>query len=100
VSIFRERNMPVAEERSIAALIGIHGRHPVSADGVTWYSPRDRRFLKPKHHIHSALENSLIVRTIQYIEDRTECFDDYVPCRLKNHKLKHVKRWLQFFQIS
>ena len=29
MSIFRERNMPVAEERSIAALLGIHGRHPV-----------------------------------------------------------------------
>jgi putative transposase len=100
VSIFRERNMLVAEERSIGALVGIHGRHPVSADGVTWYPPRDCRFLKPKHHIHSALENSLIGRTIQYIEDRTESFDDYFPCRLKNHKLKHVKRWLQFFQVS
>jgi putative transposase len=97
VSIFKERNMPVAEERSIGALLGIHGRHPIFADGVTWHSPWDCRFLKLKHQIHSVLENSLIERTIQYIEERIECLNDYFPYRLKNHKLKHVKRWLQFF---
>jgi hypothetical protein len=31
-----------------------------------------------------------IERTMQYIKDRTECFDDYFPCRKKNCKLKYV----------
>jgi hypothetical protein len=30
-------------------------------------------------------------RTMQYIKDRTESFDDYFPCKLKNCKLKHVQ---------
>ncbi|MGD9674234.1 MAG: hypothetical protein AB7U98_12240 [Candidatus Nitrosocosmicus sp.] len=45
------------------------------------------------HHIPSPLEKRLIERTLQYIKDRTECFDDYFPCRLKNRKLKHVRYW-------
>ena len=36
-------------------------------------------------------------RKIQYIKDRTECFDDYFPCKLKNCKLKHVRNWLNLF---
>ncbi len=38
-----------------------------------------------------------IERTIQYIKDRTECFDDYFPCRKKKCKLEHVKNWLDLF---
>ena len=36
-------------------------------------------------------------RTMQYIKDRTERFDDYFPCRKKNCKLKHVKQWMNLF---
>ncbi len=52
---------------------------------------------KLDHHVHSSLEKSLIERTMQYIKDRTESFDDYFPCKLKNCKLKHVRNWLQLF---
>ena len=34
---------------------------------------------------------------MQYIKDRTECFDDYVTCRKKKCKLKHVKQWFNLF---
>ncbi|MDR4492327.1 MAG: hypothetical protein R2685_15745 [Candidatus Nitrosocosmicus sp.] len=34
---------------------------------------------------------------MQYIKDRTESFDDYFPCRLKNCKLKYVQNWLNLF---
>jgi putative transposase len=35
---------------------------------------------------------------MQYIKDRTECFDDdYFPCRKKNCKLLHVWNWLKLF---
>jgi putative transposase len=95
LSISKERNMFVAE-RFIADLVKDHGKHSVSTDGGTWY-PQACMFLKLKHHIHSTLEKSLIERTMQYIKDRTENFDDYFPCRIKNCKLKHVRNWLRLF---
>jgi putative transposase len=36
ISITKERNMLLAE-RFISSLVGIHGQHPVSTDGGTWY---------------------------------------------------------------
>ena len=83
-------------ERFIGGLVKFNKKHPVSTDGGTWY-PQACRFLKLKHHIHSSFEKSLIERTMQYIKDRTESFDDYFPCRLKNCKLNHVRNWLNLF---
>ncbi|MDF0682344.1 MAG: DDE-type integrase/transposase/recombinase [Candidatus Nitrosocosmicus sp.] len=94
-NITKERNMLVAE-RFMSDLVKIHGKRPVSTDGGTWY-PMACQFLKLKHHIHSSYEKSLIERKMQYIKDRTECFDDYFPCRKKNCKLKHVRNWLNLF---
>ena len=90
-----ERNMLIAE-RFLSGLVRVHGNHPVSTDGGTWY-PMACKFLKLKHHLHSSLEKSLVERTMQYIKDRTECFDDYFPCRKENCKLKHVQNWLNLF---
>ena len=95
LSISKERNMFVAE-RFMSDLIKGYGRHPVSTDGGTC-NRMACKFLKLKHHIHSHLEKSLIERTIQYIKDRTESFDDYFPCRIKKCKLKHVRNWLNLF---
>ncbi len=95
VTVTKERNMLIAE-RFISTIVKTHGKHPVSTDGGTWY-PQACIFLNLDHHIHSPLEKSLIERTIQYIKDRTESFDDYFPCRLKNCKLKHVRNWLNLF---
>ncbi|MGD9535436.1 MAG: hypothetical protein AB7V56_16900, partial [Candidatus Nitrosocosmicus sp.] len=80
----------------ISGLVKIHGIHPVSTDGGTWY-PMACRFLNLDHHIHSSLEKSLIERKMQYIKDGTESFDDYFTCRIKNWKLKHVRNWLRLF---
>jgi subtilisin family serine protease len=41
----------------------------------TWY-PQACGFLKVDHRIHSPFEKSIIERTMQYIKDRTECFDN------------------------
>ena len=95
LNISKERNMFVAE-RFISDLIKGYGKHPISTDGGTWY-PMACKFLKLKHHIHSPFEKSIIERTMQYIKDRTESFDDYFPCKLKHCKLKHVQHWLRFF---
>jgi len=90
-----DRTMLVAE-RFISSLINRYGKHPISTDGGTWY-PQACRFLKVNHRIHSTLEKSLIERTMQYIKDRTEGFDDYFPCKKKKCKLNHVKQWLNLF---
>lgn len=95
LSISKERNTFVAEMR-LSDLVKVDGKHPVSTDGGTWY-PMACRFLKLDHHIHSSIEKSLIERTMQYIKDRTECFDDYFPCQKENCKLKHVLNWLNLF---
>ncbi len=94
LNISKERNMFVAEP-FIAALVKNHGKHPISTDGGTWY-PQACRFLRIKHH-HSPFEKSIIERTIQYIQDRTEGFDDYFPCKRKKCKLKHVINWFNLF---
>ena len=55
-------------------------------------------FLKITRHLHSAYEKSIIIeRTIQYIKDRTECFDEYFPCQKDNCTLEHVRNWLKLF---
>ena len=96
ITVSKERNMFVAE-RFIAGLAKAHGKHPVSTDGGTWY-PQACRFLKLGHHIHSPYEKSIIERTMQYIKDRTECFDDCFPCgRRKGCDFPHIKNWLSLF---
>ena len=94
-TISKERSMFVAE-RFLSSIIRDYGKHVVSTDGGTWY-PQACEFLKMEHHIHSSMEKSLIERKMQYIKDRTEGFDDYFPCRIKNCKLNHVKNWLNLF---
>jgi putative transposase len=96
IDISFERSMLVAE-RFIASLTDEFGRHPASTDGDrTWY-PQACRFLKPKHHIHSPFEKSIVERKMQHIKDRTECFDDCFPCRRAKCNLHHFKNWLNLF---
>ncbi len=75
-------------ERFISGVVKIHGKHPVPTDGGTWH-PQACKFPRLKHNLHSLHEKSLIERTMQYIKDRTEGFDDYFPCRTINLRLKH-----------
>ena len=94
--ISKKRNISIAK-RFLSYVVNKYGKHQVSSDGGTWY-PQACRFLKLNHHLHSAYEKSIIERTMQYVKDRTESFDDYFPCRKKNKcKLKHVKQWLKLF---
>jgi putative transposase len=95
LTISKERNMFVAE-RFLSDIVRDYGKQPVSTDGGTWY-PMACRFLGLEHHLHSSIEKSLIERTMQYVKDRTECFDDCFPCRMKNCKMKHVRNWLNLF---
>ncbi len=90
-----ERNMFVAE-KFLHSLIKEYGKHQISTDGGTWY-PYVCKLMNIKHHLHSSYEKSIIERTIQYVKDRTECFDDYFPCTKSKCKLNHVKNWFNVF---
>ena len=79
ISISIERTMLVAE-RFIQKLATEYGKHPVRTDGGTWY-PQACKFLRLDPSSAFLFEKSIIERTIQYIKDRTESFDDYFPCR-------------------
>ena len=70
-------------ERFIGGLAKINGKHPVSTNDGSWY-PQACRFYGLEHHNHSSYEKIIIERTMRYIKDRTESFDDYFSCRLKN----------------
>jgi putative transposase len=98
INISKERNMFVTE-RFLSNVIKEYGKHPVSTDGGTWY-PQACRFLKLVHHLYSFVykdEKSIIERTMQYIKDRTEYFDDYFPCKKNKCKLNHIKKWFKLF---
>ena len=95
IRISFERTILVAE-KFIKDLIKKYGKHPLSTDGGTWYS-QACRFVKMKYHLHSSYEKSFIERTIQYIKDRTECFDDYFPCKKEKCKLQHISNWFNLF---
>ena len=82
--------------RFLSTVVDKYGIHQVSTDGGTLY-PGACKFLNLHHHIHSDFEKSIIERTMQYIKDRTESFDDYFPCKKNKCKLKHVKQWLKLF---
>jgi putative transposase len=54
--------------------------------------------LRLKYRIHSTYEKSMVERTIEYLKDRIECFDDYYPCmRTGICNLRHVYKWLILF---
>ena len=92
--------MFVAIERFLSEVVKRYGLHSVSSSdggGGTWYPPQAYRFIKLVHHIHSSFEKSIIERTIQYVKDRMEDFDDYFPCKKNKCKLNHIKQWLKLF---
>ena len=99
VYISRHRNMIVAEV-FLNSLIKIYGKYTVYSDGGTWY-PEACISLGLKHRLHTSYEKSIVERTIEYLKDRTEAFDDYFPCiggrtnGLCN--LQHVYKWLILF---
>jgi putative transposase len=98
VYISRHRNMLVAES-FLRSLVKSYGKHSVYSDGGSWY-PKACSSLGLKHRLHSSFEKSIIERSIQYFKDRTECFDDYYPCRYMDCcELSHVYKWTRLFMF-
>jgi putative transposase len=99
VYISRHRNNMIVAESFLRSLIKIYGKHIVYSDGGTWY-PEACVSLGLEHRLHSPYEKSIVVeRTIEYLKDRTEAFDDYYyPCKRNGLcNLQHVHKWLILF---
>jgi hypothetical protein len=50
----------------------------IYSDGRSWY-PEACSYIGRKHLLPSPLEKSIAERSIEYLKDRTEKFDDYYP---------------------
>jgi putative transposase len=62
-----------------------------------WY-PEAYNSLGLTHILHSPFEKGIIERAMEYVKDRTECFDDYYPCLRKGDcTLSHVYQWIILF---
>ena len=92
--IYQKKQTMFVAERFLSQVVNKYGLHSVSFSWWYWY-PQACRFLKINHHIHSSFEKSLIERTMQYVKDRIEIFDDYFPCRKNKYKLHYNKQWLK-----
>ena len=93
----------IVTESFMRSLIKIYGKHLfIVMVGGTWYSEACIS-LRLEHRLHSPSsyeENSIVVeRTIEYLKDRTEIFDDYYyPCRKAGLcNLRHVQKCLTLF---
>ena len=99
VYISRHRNMLVAEV-FLRSLIKLYGKHIVYSDGGSWYHEACNS-LGLKHILHSPFEKSVIERSMEYVKDRTECFDDYYPCMKEKEdfycSISHVHKWMTLF---
>ena len=102
LSISKERNTCLLQNDFCQTLLknleSILYYYSINRDGGTWYPSQACQFLKLKHCLQSSYEKNLIERTMQYIKDRTESFDDYFPCSRKEKcNLFHIKNWFNLF---
>jgi hypothetical protein len=77
-----ERNLEEGNQSTLMALTVVY-------DACKW--------LRLKHIIYGTELKNIIERFIQQIKDRTECFDDHFPCRIKKCDRQHVRNWLKMF---
>jgi putative transposase len=74
-------------------------RKPIFTEGALWYNTACR-WLRLKHQIYSsAMKKNMMKRFVQYLKDRTECFDDHFPYRKPDCDRQHVWNWLKLFML-
>ncbi|HXG07535.1 MAG TPA: hypothetical protein VNI77_09455 [Nitrososphaera sp.] len=93
----------VVEEEKVREEATIFTRTHTERDSARWYNNEAcSGWLRLRHYVYGTelkKEKSLMERFIQNINDRTECFDDYCPCRKRNCNRKHVWNWLKLFLL-
>lgn len=97
--------MHLSRERTILVcyqffkqLRSTYGRKAIFTDGAHWYHLACK-WLRLKHNVYGTSLKNLIERFIQYLKDRTECFDDHFPCQKKDCDMQHVWNWLKLFLL-
>ena len=93
----RERTMLVCY-RFFKQLKDRYGRKPIFTDGAYWYNTACR-WLRLSHQMYGTELKNIMERFIQYIKDRTECFDDHFPCRKPDCNMQHIRNWLKLFVL-
>jgi putative transposase len=68
-------------------------RMEVLTDGAQYYRAACK-FLNLDHDVYGLKARNLMERIIQYVKDRTEDFDDYIPCRRKRCDKMHAQMLL------
>ncbi|GIU71185.1 MAG: hypothetical protein KatS3mg003_0664 [Candidatus Nitrosocaldaceae archaeon] len=74
----------------------LYGRKIIYTDNATRYH-QACKWLRLKHIIYDINGKNVMERAIQYIKDRTECFDDNFPCMKDDCNMEHVIRWFKLF---
>jgi putative transposase len=77
--------------KKIKALYG--SRMKVLTDGAQYYRTACK-FLNLEHDVYDSRLRNIMERIVQYVKDRTEDFDDYIPCRRKKCDKKHAQMLL------
>ncbi|MFL6479283.1 MAG: DDE-type integrase/transposase/recombinase [Nitrososphaera sp.] len=75
-----------------------YGRKPIFTDGAQWYNDACK-WLRLQHRVYGTELKNLMERFVQYIKDRTECFDDHFPCRRSDCDRQRVWNWLKLFVL-
>jgi putative transposase len=72
------------------------GSKSIYTDGAYWYNEACK-WLRLRHIIYGTQLKNIMERFIQQIKDRTECFDDNFPCKIKRCSRQHVDNWLRMY---
>jgi putative transposase len=68
-------------------------RMKVLTDGAQYYRAACK-FLNLDHDVYDSKARNLMERIVQYVKDRTEDFDDYIPCRREKCDKRHAQMLL------
>jgi putative transposase len=68
-------------------------RMRVLTDGAQYYRAACK-FLDSDHEVYDSRFRNLVKRIVQYVKDRTEDFDDYIPCRREGCDEMHAQMLL------
>jgi putative transposase len=100
MNISKERTLLVCYN-FIKRLKRLYGnKYTIYTDGAHYYN-QACKWLRIKHIVYDDnYYKNIMERAIQYIKDRTECFDDYFPYNTDNcNNKKHVINWFRVFMI-
>ena len=75
-----------------------YGKKTIFTDGAHWYHLACK-WLRLKHRVYGTALKNLMERFVQYLKDRTECFDDHFPCQKEDCDMQHVWNWLKMFLL-